>query len=111
MKTIRDQVYCELGDHRNYYKKLLSLRKDADWQDHYNFLDQQIALRRKLVQKQIKTDNLSKRISQKMRNVAKAYYGIDGYYEKEQIFTQYILQIIKQAIEEVENGKESNNNN
>ena len=111
METIREQVEYELESRKDYHKRLLALRKDPEWQDSLKSLDQQIKYQRRLIQRRVKTDSLSYRISRRVRDVAKAYYGIDGYYEKEQIFTQYILQIIKQAIEEVENGKEYNNNN
>lgn len=53
----------------------------------------------------VKTDSLHSRIGRRLRKMAKLYDGIYGYYEDEYVVVDYIFQIIRQAIKEVENEK------
>lgn len=57
----------------------------------------------------VKTDRLYWRLGKRIRTVAKLYHNIDGYYKEEYKTVDYIFQIIKQVIEEVENGENNSN--
>jgi hypothetical protein len=58
----------------------------------------------------LKTDRLHWRISRRLREMAKLYAGIDGYYQDEDRVADYIFQIIRQAIKEVEDEKDNSRN-
>ena len=103
METIKDQVEYGLENQKDYYQRLLALKKEPEWQDSLKSLEEQIRYQRRLIQKKVKTDSLEARISQRIRKAAKLYHYIEGYYEEEVVLTKYILQIIKQAMEEAEN--------
>lgn len=56
----------------------------------------------------VSVDSLEWRIGRRLRKLAKLYDGIEGYYHDENVVVNYIMQIIRQAIEEVKNEKDNN---
>lgn len=100
MGAIKDQVIYGLESPKDFYKRLISEKK---FHPNNPVIEEQMKFNRKLIQKKVKIDCLEARITKRIRNVAKQYDGINHYYDNELVLVKYILQIIKQAIEEAEN--------
>jgi len=105
MRNIEKQITNYFNDRIDFYKRLMVLKKDGKEDDVA--IKEQIKYNRARFPKDVKTDELESRISKRIRSVAKLYDGISGYYESESLATSYILQIIRMAIEEVENEKDN----
>ncbi len=104
-RTIKEQIDDEFKRNLDFVKRLEEYKKDKDRDG--KVLREQLTYNRKRIPRNYKTDSIVYRISRKVREVAKLYHGIENYYMEEDLFTHYILNIIRQAIEEVENEKDN----
>lgn len=102
-ETIKEQI-DELFEMNLYYcERIKDFAKDED--RDIDSIKKQLIFNKKRIPRDYKTDNIQYRISRKARELAKLYDGVENYYMAEDLFSYYILNIIRQAIKEVEDEK------
>ena len=104
--SIAEQINELFEKNVDYYERLKDWGK-KEGRD-MKTLKEQLAYNKKRIPRDYRTDNIQYRISRKARELAKLYSGIENYYMAEDLFSYYILNIIRQAIEEVKNEKNNN---
>lgn len=104
--SIKEQIDELFEKNLDYYERLKDWGK-REGRDTKT-LKEQLAYNKKRIPKDYKVDNIQYRITRKARELAKLYHGIEGYYHAEDLFSYYILNIIRQAIKEVEDEKDNN---
>lgn len=104
-ETIKQQIDDEFRRNVAFVERIKEHLES--WEGDTETIRKQLAYNKKRIPRDYKTDNIQYRISRKIREVAKLYHGIENYYMEEDLFTHYILNIIRQAIEEVENEKDN----
>lgn len=111
MESIKRQVDRNFSRVEEMYYHLLDIRDhDETFQigTGLDVIEKSIKFWRRRRFKKLKTDNLRSRLSKRIRKVAKLYAGVEDYYREESFLEDYIMNIIKLAMEEVENEKDNN---
>lgn len=104
--TIKEQIDELFEKNLNFVERIKDFAKDEG--RDIGSIKKQLTFNKKRIPRDYKTDSIQYRISRKARELAKLYDGIENYYMAEDLFSYYILNIIRQAIEEVKNEKDNN---
>lgn len=98
--TIKEQINELFEKNLDFVERIKHFAKEGG--RDMDSIKKQLAYNKKRIPRDYKTDNIQYRISRKARELAKLYDGVENYYMAEDLFSYYILNIIRQAIKEVE---------